>query len=297
MYRGPFGAKEAERLLWRAGFGPRPGKWSGSRSSASTALSCSLTRPPKERLTGPRPHDDDGRPLAPADAYGHDHLWWLDRMVRTNRPARRADDARLARLVRDLERRSRLAAADVASRTGCCRRHALGIVRASCSTTITHDPAMLRLALGHRQHEVVAERELRPRADGAVHARRRPRLHRARRPRAGARADRLRATTGDDGDRPDELPLRPRAPRPRRQDDLRQARHASTGATRAGSACATRATRPSSCDKLWRYFVPTAPPRRTRRALERLYVGADYASARSSRRSSATRPSTSARAW
>jgi hypothetical protein len=24
VYSGPFGAKQAERLLWRAGFGPRP---------------------------------------------------------------------------------------------------------------------------------------------------------------------------------------------------------------------------------------------------------------------------------
>ena len=46
----------------------------------------SLTHPPGERWIGPRPHDDKGRPLAPADAYGHDHLWWLDRMVRTSRP-------------------------------------------------------------------------------------------------------------------------------------------------------------------------------------------------------------------
>ena len=46
----------------------------------------SLTHPPAERLIGPRPHDDKGRPLAPADAWGHDHLWWLDRMVRTSRP-------------------------------------------------------------------------------------------------------------------------------------------------------------------------------------------------------------------
>jgi uncharacterized protein (DUF1800 family) len=47
----------------------------------------SLTRPAgPPTLTGSDPTDGDGNPLAPADAYGHDHLWWLDRMVRTNQP-------------------------------------------------------------------------------------------------------------------------------------------------------------------------------------------------------------------
>jgi uncharacterized protein (DUF1800 family) len=46
----------------------------------------SLTRPSgSPTLTGPEPRDYDG-PLAPADAWGHDHLHWLDRMVRTNQP-------------------------------------------------------------------------------------------------------------------------------------------------------------------------------------------------------------------
>lgn len=47
----------------------------------------SLTRPRgAARLTGPQPQDGKGNPLAPYDRYGHDHLWWLDRMVRTNQP-------------------------------------------------------------------------------------------------------------------------------------------------------------------------------------------------------------------
>src|SRR6478609_1525798 len=45
----------------------------------------SLTRPASTRLVGPAPHDGSG-PLAPRDAWGHDHLWWLDRMVRTQAP-------------------------------------------------------------------------------------------------------------------------------------------------------------------------------------------------------------------
>ncbi|HLY93806.1 MAG TPA: DUF1800 family protein, partial [Gaiellaceae bacterium] len=46
----------------------------------------SLTNPGPEQLVGPPPKDDKGRPLAPYDAWGHDHVWWLDRMVRTSRP-------------------------------------------------------------------------------------------------------------------------------------------------------------------------------------------------------------------
>ena len=34
-------------------------------------------------LTGPEP-SDNGDPLEPLDRYGHDHLAWLDRMVRSN---------------------------------------------------------------------------------------------------------------------------------------------------------------------------------------------------------------------
>jgi uncharacterized protein (DUF1800 family) len=33
-----------------------------------------------------KPPRVDGAPLAPRDAWGHDHLWWLDRMVRSSAP-------------------------------------------------------------------------------------------------------------------------------------------------------------------------------------------------------------------
>ena len=86
VWRGAFGVAQAERLLWRAGFGPRPGE---ARALARLGLEGAvhaLTNPGREHLVGHRPHDDKGRPLAPFDAWGHDHLWWLDRMVRTSRP-------------------------------------------------------------------------------------------------------------------------------------------------------------------------------------------------------------------
>jgi uncharacterized protein (DUF1800 family) len=85
-YTGPFGTPQAERLLWRAGFGPRRGEAASLARLGLDGAVHSLTHPPGERWIGPAPHDDKGRPLAPADAWGHDHLWWLDRMVRTRRP-------------------------------------------------------------------------------------------------------------------------------------------------------------------------------------------------------------------
>ena len=89
VYRGRFGPKQAERLLWRAGFGPRPGEASRLARRGLRAAVRSLTRPKgAPRLRGAAPRDDNGLPLAPGDAWGHDHLWWLDRMARTDQPLR-----------------------------------------------------------------------------------------------------------------------------------------------------------------------------------------------------------------
>ena len=86
-YTGPFGVRQAERLLWRAGFGPSPGHAQALAAMGLRAAVASLTRPVGQaQLVGAEPVDDDGNPLAPEDVYGHDHLWWLDRMVRTNQP-------------------------------------------------------------------------------------------------------------------------------------------------------------------------------------------------------------------
>jgi uncharacterized protein (DUF1800 family) len=86
-YQGPFGREQATRLLNRAGFGPTPGQAEALASMGLLNAVHSLTRPSGAAvLSGPAPVDDDGYPIAPADAWGHDHLWWLDRMVRSNQP-------------------------------------------------------------------------------------------------------------------------------------------------------------------------------------------------------------------
>jgi uncharacterized protein (DUF1800 family) len=86
VYEGSFGVAQAERLLWRAGFGPRRGEAEALARLGLIGAVRALTRPKPERLVGPAPTDEKGRPLAPYDAWGHDHAWWLDRMVRTSRP-------------------------------------------------------------------------------------------------------------------------------------------------------------------------------------------------------------------
>jgi uncharacterized protein (DUF1800 family) len=85
VYAQRFGIAQAERLLWRAGFGPRAGE---ARALAALGLEGAvdfLLQPPGYAASGPDP-TDRGFPIAPADASGHDHLWWLDRMVRGNQP-------------------------------------------------------------------------------------------------------------------------------------------------------------------------------------------------------------------
>ena len=89
VYRGPFGRREAERLLWRAGFGPAPGQAEALAGLGIENAVHSLTRPAgAPRYSGPAPVDDSGNPIAPSDRFGHDLLQWLDRMVRGDQPLR-----------------------------------------------------------------------------------------------------------------------------------------------------------------------------------------------------------------
>ena len=86
-YQGTFGPVQAKRLLDRAGFGPVPGQAGQLAQLGLTAAVQSLTRPSgAATLSGPAPVDDDGLPIAPGHAWGHDHLWWLDRMRRSSQP-------------------------------------------------------------------------------------------------------------------------------------------------------------------------------------------------------------------
>jgi uncharacterized protein (DUF1800 family) len=86
-YQGKFGVAQAERLLWRAAFGPKPGEAKALAKKGLVKAVHSLTRPAgRPKLHGPKPRDDHGYPIAPYDAWGHDVLWWMDRMVRSDQP-------------------------------------------------------------------------------------------------------------------------------------------------------------------------------------------------------------------
>jgi hypothetical protein len=83
--RGRFTAQHATRLLWRAGFGPRPGDAQRLARLGLDGAVASLTRPAgPARLIGRSPHGAHGLPLDPLDVWGDDHCWWLDRMVRSD---------------------------------------------------------------------------------------------------------------------------------------------------------------------------------------------------------------------
>jgi hypothetical protein len=84
----PLSEPGAIRLLWRAGFGPRPGQVKTLVGRPVQEVVYEMTRPSgPATLTGPEPTvEENGEvlPLAPYDAWGQDHCWWLDRMIRSD---------------------------------------------------------------------------------------------------------------------------------------------------------------------------------------------------------------------
>jgi hypothetical protein len=85
VVEAPVTLAQAHRLLWRAGFGPAAGQLQTLEGLPLREVVQGLTRPVgPAMLNGPEPTDDEGNALAPADAWGQDHCWWLDRMVRSD---------------------------------------------------------------------------------------------------------------------------------------------------------------------------------------------------------------------
>jgi len=273
VYRGAFGKPQAERLLWRAGFGPRPGEAERLAKLGLHDAVRSLTHPGKERLKGPKPHDDNGHRLAPNDAWGHDQLWWLDKMVRTSRPlaermtlvwhdwfATSRDGVGPARL---MLRQNRL-----------FRTRGLGSF-ATLLTEVTRDPAML-LWLSGVDNEKDAPNENYGRELMELFT-----LGAGR----GAYSERdvrqqARALTGWRNSWDDDLgPVRFRYD-PKRHDGGVKTIFGKRGHfdwRDSCRLCVHHRLHPSFfVGKLWSYFVPTPPPAGTKRSLQRLYVERDY---------------------
>jgi uncharacterized protein (DUF1800 family) len=154
VYTGPFGAAQAERLLWRAGFGPRPGQAAEVAKLGLEKAVLALTRPTGTApMDGPAPNDE-GNPIEPYDHYGHDLLYWLDRMVRS----RHQLIERLALVFHDWFATSNDAVGSskfMLDQTNLFRYHGLrnfkGMVRA-----VTQDPAMMLFLdqVSNRKHAI-----------------------------------------------------------------------------------------------------------------------------------------------
>ena len=139
-YRGAFGEEQAARLLWRAGFGPGPGQAAELAKLGLHGAVHALTHPKSKALVGPNPTAGSDGALAPKDAWGHDHLWWLDKMVRTEAPL----VERMTLVWHDWFATSKSGVPQklMIDQNQLLRRHALGNFEA-LAVDITHDPAML----------------------------------------------------------------------------------------------------------------------------------------------------------
>src|SRR3954469_21286061 len=80
----PWSDAHVRRLFWRAGFGATPAEAARWASAGQDATIKYLLNGPRG-LAGAAPRID-GRALDPLNVWSHQALWWLDRMVRTQRP-------------------------------------------------------------------------------------------------------------------------------------------------------------------------------------------------------------------
>jgi uncharacterized protein (DUF1800 family) len=268
-FKGRFGLAQAERLLWRAGFGPRPGEAKELAAKGLHRAVLSLTRPPAERLTGAAPVDDKRLPIAPLDASGHDHLWWLDRMARTNRPL----VERMTFVWHDWFATSNQGVGSqklMLDQNSTFRKHALGSFR-ELLLDATADPAMLQWLNGNknakgRPNENYA-RELMELftlgAGGGAYSE--TDVREQARALTGWRSRRVKGV-GPTDFRYD----------PKFHDEGMKTVFTQSGNYDWHDACrlclANRDHPAFFVAKLWSYFVPTAPPRATQRALAQIYT-------------------------
>jgi uncharacterized protein (DUF1800 family) len=273
VYRGPFRREQAERLLWRAGYGPRPGEAERLAKLGLHGAVHSLTRPGRDRLKGPRPHDDRGRPLAPRDRWGHDQLWWLDRMVRTTRPLHE----RMTLVWHDWFATSRDGVDStrlMLRQNQLFRRIGLGSFLVLL-LEVTKDPAML-LWLSGVDNEKDAPNENYARelmelftlgADRGAYTERDVREH-------------ARALTGWRNSWGDTLgPYRFRYDKRRHDAGVKRifGKRGHFDWRDSCRLCVHRRQHPSFfVNKLWGYFIPVPPKTGTRRSLQRIYVRSGY---------------------
>jgi uncharacterized protein (DUF1800 family) len=267
VYANAFGREQAERLLWRAGFGPRRGDVAAVAKLGLEGAVRSLTRPPAEVLQGPEPKDERGLPIAPNDARGHDHLWWLDRMIRSNRQL----VERLTLVWHDWFATSVVGVKSqglMLQQNALLRAGALGSFR-DLLLNVTNDPAMLLWLSGVRNTK---------RSPNENYGRELMELFTLGAERgAYTEADvreQARALTGWTANRSGPAAYDFRY-EPRLHDEGQKTVFGQTGAFDWQDSCRLCLENPDHASffvrKLWSYFVPTAPGPKTEAALEKMY--------------------------
>jgi len=271
VYRGKFTAEQATRLLWRAGFGPRPGDAERLAKLGMEAAVASLTRPQgTARLVGAAPHDDHGQPLDPINTWGDDHCWWLDRMVRSNQQL-------IERMT--LIWHSWFATSEEASnaqlmikQNWMMRRHALGNFH-QLLLGVTVDPAMLLWLNGNTNdkdspNENYGREMLELFTLGADRGYDQRDVH-----------QNARALTGWTNDWNDQGPSNFRFDPSLHDYGVKRifGHHGRFGWRDSCRLAVTHPDHPSFLvDKLWGYFVGAKIPRATAHALERAYTRSGY---------------------
>jgi uncharacterized protein (DUF1800 family) len=266
-YSGPFGVEQAHRLLWRAGFGPKPSQAEALAALGLDRAVTSLTRPASTALVGPAPHDKTGAPLAPQDAWGHDHCWWLDRMVRTEAPL----VERMTLIWHDWFATSKEGGptqAMMLRQNALLRRHALGNFE-ELALDITRDPAMLQWLNGTSNNKW---------APNENYARELQELFCLGADRGYTESDvreLARALTGFRNEWGDTGPYNFRYD-PKFHDDgvkrIYGRRRRYTWQQAVRRVVGHRSHPSFLVAKLWGAFIPTPAPKSTARALERLYL-------------------------
>jgi uncharacterized protein (DUF1800 family) len=273
VFRGRFGPDEAERLLWRAGFGPRPHEAERLAKKGLNGAVHSLTRPGRDRMLGPKPVDDDHHPIAPLDAWGHDHLWWLDRMVRSSRPL----VERMTLVWHDWFATSNEGVGSqrlMLKQNQLFRSHGLGSFQ-DLLVAVTKDPAML-LWLNGTENEKGSPNENYGREMMELFTLGASRGYSERDVREQARA--LTGFRNDWDD--DKGPVNFRFDKERHDTGSKRI-FGKRGHFSWKDSCRLAVHHPKHAsffvEKLWSYFIPTKPPGPTNRALQALYVRHNYA--------------------
>ena len=244
------------RLFWRAGFGATPAR--GPQLGAGRARRDAPARPARRRrgLRGPAAHASTASRSTRSTSGATTSLWWLDRMVRSRPPLEEkltlfwhdhfaTSDQDTPLMLRPEPDAARARAGQLPGAAG--RRHAR--------------PGDAALPLARRLRQGRAQRELRARADGALHARRSGYTERDIREAARALTG-FQSHWGDNGFNGITYDAE-------RHDAGREASSSARRGASTGTTCSTSSSHhprhaPFLVSKLWDFFVTEPPGRATR---------------------------------